>query len=135
VEFTAHYRRHRDVVRSPDSLGVQKVQPLALLQLAVSEPKKHHYLPVMYQVGFLEHQDGRLCLYDRKTQRYSRAHPKNICFERELYTIDPHGRQDRRIESEWLSRVDGDGATAIRQFQEGGPIGFSLEVIRTTSGS
>lgn len=67
----------------------------------------------------MEDDDGRLWLYDRKTQRYSRAHPKNICFERELYTIDPHGRQDRQIESKWLSQVDGEGATAIRQFQEG----------------
>ena len=74
---------------------------------------------MIYQAGFVGHEDGRLCLYDRKTQRYSRAHPKNTCFERELYTIDPHGRQDRRIESEWLSRIDGEGATAVRQFKEG----------------
>src|SRR5215469_13777349 len=86
----------------------------------VSEPKKHHYLPVVYQRGFTDSvDDERLWLYDRKTQRLTRAHPRYICYEKELYTMDPDGRQDRQIESQWLGRVDGEGATAIRMLKEG----------------
>jgi hypothetical protein len=87
----------------------------------VNEPRRHHYLPVFYQAGFAD-DDARLWLYDRKTQRYAKPHPKNICCETELYTIDPEGRQDRMIESQYLSQVDGEAATAIRLLAKQGQL-------------
>src|SRR6185437_92576 len=83
-----------------------------------NESKRHHYVPEFYQKGFAKGED-RLWLYDRRTQRHSKAHPRNICCEKELYTIDPQGNQSRQIESKWLRQIDGDGATSIRQFESG----------------
>lgn len=41
-----------------------------------------------------------------------------ICCEKELYTIDPEGVKDRRIEAKFLNQVDGDAIGAIRLFEE-----------------
>ena len=83
-----------------------------------NEPRRQHYVPVSYQNGFAD-TDGRIWLYDRKTQRYAKASPRDVCCENEIYTIDPQGIQDRRIERQLLSQVDGDGAAAIRHFSAG----------------
>ena len=81
-------------------------------------PKRHHYVPVFYQKCFTE-TDERLWLYDRHTQRFSRTHPRNICCENDLYTVDPKDTKNRILEVKWLSKIDGDGAAAIRQFKAG----------------
>jgi hypothetical protein len=86
-----------------------------------NEPSRHHYVPQFYQRGFAD-SDGCLWMYDRNSQRFTKVHPKNICCERELYTIDPNGNKNRYIEVKWLSQVDGDGARAIRQFESGSQI-------------
>jgi len=82
------------------------------------EPRRHHYLPQWYQTGFAD-TDGRLWLYDRKAQTYRKAHPRYVCCEKDLYTIDPDGIQDQRIEREILQLIDGQGASAVR-FLAGG---------------
>jgi hypothetical protein len=70
--------------------------------------RRHHYVPQFYQKGFAD-ADQRLWLYDRRTQKYCKAHPVNICCENDLYMIDPGGRRNSYIETKWLSKVDGDG--------------------------
>jgi hypothetical protein len=81
-----------------------------------NEPRRHHYVPEAYQKGFVN-PDESIWLYDRKTQRYTKTHPRVICCENELYTIDPEGLKDRRVESKFLSSVDGDAITTIRQLE------------------
>lgn len=81
----------------------------------MSEPRRHHYLPVFYQIGFSDSHNQRLWVYDRKERSLFHAHPKTICLERELYTADPGGRRDRRIETKLLGPVDSTAAQAIRQ--------------------
>ncbi len=83
-----------------------------------NEPKRHHYVAEFYQKGFAG-ADELLWVYDRKIRTFKKIHPRVICCEKELYTIDPEGERNRQIESKWLSQVDGDGATAIRQFENG----------------
>jgi hypothetical protein len=83
-----------------------------------NEPRRQHYVPEFYQVGFAD-ADGLIWLYDRKTQRYAKTSPRNVCCEREMYTIDPGGVRDRRIEKHIFSQVDGDAAAVIRQFKSG----------------
>ena len=41
-------------------------------------------------------------MYDRRTQRFKKLHPRVICCENDLYTLDPHGDQNSQIESKWL---------------------------------
>ncbi|HTU48835.1 MAG TPA: DUF4238 domain-containing protein [Bryobacteraceae bacterium] len=70
-----------------------------------------------YQKGFAD-VDEKLWLYDRHLQQYRKVHPKHICVENDLYTIDPEDTRNSFIESEWLSKLDGEAATAIRLFQK-----------------
>ena len=83
-----------------------------------NNPKRHHYVPRSYQLGFAEAGEALLWLYDRYLQRCRKVHPTNICCENDLYTIDPEGTKNRFIETQWLSRLDGEGATAIRRFKK-----------------
>jgi hypothetical protein len=87
------------------------------------EPRRHHYVPQWYQGSFAD-TDGRLWLYDRKMQRYKKVHPRYICCEKDLYTIDPEGRQDQRIERQYLNLIDGEGATALRRLARTGRLDY-----------
>lgn len=59
-------------------------------------------------------------MYDRrKTAVYRKIPPRNICCEKDLYTIDPHGNRNRQIETQFLAQADGEGATAIRRLARG----------------
>jgi len=89
-----------------------------LLLMFKNQPKRHHYLPVFYQRGFTEGMD-RLWMYDRKAQKFSNASPEDICCENDMYTIDPKGQRNVRIEVKWFSKIDGDGAEAVRHFRQG----------------
>jgi hypothetical protein len=95
-----------------------------------NEPRRQHYVPISYQNGFAD-PDGRIWLYDRNTQKYTNTSPRNVCCEKDIYTIDPEGIQDRRIERQLFSQVDGDGAAAIRIFSRAEP--FSNEWIEAFS--
>ena len=79
------------------------------------DPRRHHFLPVFYQSGFSERDDGLLWVYDRAAGRDFEAHPRALCFERNLYTIFRPGAQDQRVETDLTSRLDSQAAAAIRQ--------------------
>lgn len=83
-----------------------------------NEPRRQHYVPAFYQNGFAD-ADGLIWLYDRQAKRYTKTSPRNICCEKDIYTIDPEGIRDRRIEKQLLSQVDGDAARVIREFESG----------------
>jgi hypothetical protein len=85
--------------------------------MAKNLPRRHHYVPKFYQRGFTEGQD-RLWMYDRKAKKFSYPSPEDICCENDMYTIDPKGQRDLRIEVEWFSKIDSDGAEAIRHFRK-----------------
>jgi hypothetical protein len=86
----------------------------------MSEPRKHHYVPVFYQRNFAD-PNGLLWVYDRRLKSYKQLSPTVVCFEKDLYALKPtDGRpRDRRIETKCLSIVDGLAATAIRELVSG----------------
>ncbi len=85
----------------------------------MSEPRKHHYVPVFYQRNFAN-SEGLLWVYDRRLKTYKELNPRVICFEKDLYAVKPeHGARDRRLESLVLSAVDGVAAAAIRELRVG----------------
>jgi hypothetical protein len=85
----------------------------------VSDPRKHHYVPVFYQKNFVN-ASGLLWVYDRRLRTYKELHPRVICFETDLYTLKKQGApSDRRIESLALASVDGACATALRELVPG----------------
>ena len=84
-----------------------------------NDPRKHHYVPVFYQLGFTE-LDGLFWVYDRRARTYKRLHPRVVCCEKDLYSIRPeNAAADRRVESLFLSHVDGIGSRAFSRIQVG----------------
>ena len=81
----------------------------------MSEPRKHHYVPVFYQKYFVN-PHGLLWVYDRSLKTCKELHPKSVCFEKDFYTIRRKDAPwDRRIETVF-SFVDGMSSSAIREF-------------------
>jgi hypothetical protein len=80
----------------------------------LSEPRKHHYVPVVYQNRFINER-GLLWVYDRVKKSFGERHPNVVCCENDLYAVKPEGApKDRRLESVVLAQVDGDCATGVR---------------------
>jgi hypothetical protein len=80
----------------------------------LNEPRKHHYVPVVFQMQFVNER-GLLWVYDRVKRSFEERHPSVICCQNDLYTVKPQGApKDRRLESLALAQVDGDCATGIR---------------------
>ncbi|MFZ3214552.1 MAG: DUF4238 domain-containing protein [Candidatus Acidiferrales bacterium] len=80
----------------------------------MNEPRKHHYVPVVYQKRFVNEQ-GLLWVYDRLKKSFAERHPSAICCEKDLYAVKPEGApKDQRLESIALAQADGDCATDIR---------------------
>lgn len=82
----------------------------------MSEPRKHHYVPVFYQKHFVN-QHGLLWVYDRSLGTCKELHPASVCCEKDFYTVRPKDAPwDRRVETEIFSLVDGAGSAALRAF-------------------
>ena len=75
--------------------------------------KKHHYLPVFYQNGFTDI-DGRIWRHDiRKSVTVSHT-PKNIGYEKHLYTVDFPGQPPDALEKK-LSALESLIAPILRE--------------------
>ena len=80
----------------------------------MGDPRKHHYVPVVYQKRFVN-EAGLLWVYDRVNRSFAERHPSVICCEKDLYALKPEGApKDQRVESLALAQVDGDCATGVR---------------------
>jgi hypothetical protein len=85
------------------------------------DPRKHHYVPVFYQINFTN-EAGLLWVYDRQRATYKELHPRVICFEKDLYAVKPENKpRDMQVELKVLSVVDSLGYRGIRDFQIGKP--------------
>lgn len=85
----------------------------------MSEPRKHHYVPVFYQRQFTNAK-GLVWVYDRHLQTYKELPPPSLCFKKDLYALRPkNAPKDQRIESQVMSYVDGVSASAIRDLLSG----------------
>jgi hypothetical protein len=83
----------------------------------VSEPRKHHYVPVFYQKFFVN-PGGLLWVYDRSLKTCKELHPESICCEKDFYTVRlKDAPWDRRVETDIFSIVDGMSSSALRAFQ------------------
>jgi len=83
----------------------------------MSKPKRHHYLPQSYLVGFSA-DDGCVCVYDRVRNEYRPQKPLNTGVISHYYSvIDDKGEKRTDLESELLQFVDGNGISAIKKAQ------------------
>jgi hypothetical protein len=83
----------------------------------LSEPDKHHYLPVFYLAQWAT-PEGKVIRYHRPLDRVVThpISPKNTGYERGLYRLDGYeGEQRNAIETEFMSSVvDNDGSEAMQ---------------------
>jgi hypothetical protein len=87
-----------------------------------NQAKKHHYVPVFYQKYFAN-KKGLLWAYDRKLKTYKELPPRSLCCQTDLYALKPKGRpRDRRIETQYLSKVDGMSARTFADFAKDGTL-------------
>jgi hypothetical protein len=82
---------------------------------ALSEPKRHHYLPIFYLKRWTD-QDGRLCEYSRPHSivKSKRKYPSATGYVDGLYTIP--GVSPERVEiveKQFMRAIDNEGARAI----------------------
>jgi hypothetical protein len=81
----------------------------------VSEPRKHHYVPVFYQKYFAN-PNGLLWVYDRSQKTCKELHPESVCCMKDFYTVRlKDAPWDRRVETEIFSIIDGMSSSAIRE--------------------
>jgi hypothetical protein len=74
-------------------------------------PRKHHFVPQFYLKMFAD-SDERLWTYDLVERHYIKVHPKNLCFQNDLYTIDPEGTRNVYVEKVWFDMIP----TALDRF-------------------
>jgi hypothetical protein len=77
----------------------------------VSEPKRHHYIPVFYLKRWAG-DDGRLCEYSRpfRVTRAKRTHPSGTAYVDGLYTVPGVSLENAQfVEKRFMQAVD-DGA-------------------------
>jgi hypothetical protein len=82
----------------------------------VSEPRKHHYVPVFYQKHFVNPR-GLLWVYDRSLKTCKELNPTSVCFAKDFYTLRrTDAPWDRRVETDCFSIVDGKCSSGLRAF-------------------
>jgi len=88
----------------------------------VSEPKKHHYIPVFYLKAWTN-EEGKLCEFTRpyRDVTYKWRHPAATGYQKDLYSIPGlTGEEGLVIEKHYMGFVDTTAAKAHRKFLENG---------------
>lgn len=84
----------------------------------MSEPKKHHYLPVFYLSAWAN-QQGNVCEFSRphKEVKYKWRHPSATGYEENLYSFPGVPREQAQlVEKHYLGLVDSTAATVHQKF-------------------
>ena len=79
----------------------------------MSEPNKHHFLPIFYLSRWVGEEDSLVTYYQRYAGKIveSRISPKHTGYERHLYALNTKKLENRQlIEKEFMSRVIDDRA-------------------------
>lgn len=97
----------------------------------MSEPSKHHYLPVFYTKRWAG-AEGRLVAYRKWPSgvRYKWHHPSGIGWARDLYALkDLPPELTQQLEAKFMSPVDSQAAEALRLIEErAGPNRWTSEL-------
>lgn len=86
--------------------------------LSVSEPKKHHYIPIFYLRAWTN-QQGNLCEFSRpyKSVVYKWRHPSATGYQKNLYSVPGASPEDAEaIEKEHMGLVDSTAAQVHQKF-------------------
>jgi len=84
------------------------------IQLKMTEAKRHHYLPKSYLERFCENND--VFVYDRKMKEIRSQTPINTALQSQYYSsVNEKGEKNPEIETQLLSKIDGDGNIVIKK--------------------
>jgi hypothetical protein len=101
--------------------------------LMSDEPRKHHYVPVFYQ-KHSANSNGLLWVYDHLLKTHKELHPRSICCEKDLYASKPKDHPwDRRLESEYLSKIDNISTLAISRLASGARLVSTSQLLQNRS--
>lgn len=85
--------------------------------------RKHHYIPVFYQLGFAN--NNRIAVYDKIEDKFlENQSPKNFLYEKDTNNLVHNGRITHSIENTVYSKVDSLAAPIINKINR---FGASLE--------
>lgn len=89
--------------------------------MAVSVPKRHHYVPESYQKLFWDSASEKIFFLDKKDGEVKGSNPKNLCVEKDLYTIESplDGISPTEIENPLLSNLDGRYTESLKSLISG----------------
>jgi len=84
------------------------------------QPRRHHYVPQFYLIGFTESgkPDGTLHVLDQQRLKQWSSTPANIALENGFYTVDLGPSVDAAVVEKTLSRLETDYAPVIRGIAE-----------------
>jgi len=83
--------------------------------------KRHHYIPQFYQRLFLQSEDARIWVYDKKGGEPRDQYPVNTGVEKDLYTIPAQdGSPSDALETELFAILDGRASPILRRWSEPG---------------
>jgi hypothetical protein len=84
----------------------------------MSNSKRHHYLPIAYQEGFVG-TNGFVWVYDRVRNTFRSQTPMNTAVISHYYSVpDSSGKQRTELETGLMQFIDGTGISAINVARE-----------------
>lgn len=88
-------------------------------------PVKHHYIPIFYLKRWIS-LSNKVCVFlKNKPEVFFEAHPKDICFEKNLYTL----RGNRQfIEYDFFWNIDNNAAVAINILLNNGTLSLDSKL-------
>jgi hypothetical protein len=89
--------------------------------VALSKPRKHHYLPEFYLKGFCA--TAELWVYDRQKDEPRKLRPETVAIRKNFYTVEgPNGEKDHAEVERRLGVVENQAAPVIRRLDAGDKI-------------
>jgi hypothetical protein len=86
----------------------------------VSNPKRHHFVPKAYLMGFVELDSGFLNIYSRRSGLWRRQKPDQVMVRNKYYHQDwaPEGIDPNILENRLGQQVEPEGLAALRKLIE-----------------
>lgn len=91
-----------------------------IIVIAMTKPKRHHFLPEFYLNGFAR--DGLLAVFDREKNEYRSQPPKNTAVIGHFYAFhNTAGELDYGLET-FFSQIEGNAKPVIEKLEQGSTI-------------
>lgn len=83
----------------------------------MSQPIKHHHVPQLYLKNFTCNSRGQLYVYSKKKRDTFKANIKDVCAERNFYTLNVLGDNKMAVEKFYATGIEPDMAKVISEIK------------------